>query len=87
MHRHLQNHENKQFEEFLAMQSTCIKCGGMQFELSDSHLKRLGTKLAFVQCKACGGVVGIVEVPVTDDVLSLDDKSQKPEKDSYQLEL
>lgn len=41
--------------------STCIKCGGTQFESKDTTMKRSKSKLCLVQCAACGGVVGVVD--------------------------
>ncbi len=44
------------------VQSTCIRCGGERFEIRDSELKQKGTKVVFVQCADCGGVVGAFEL-------------------------
>lgn len=41
--------------------STCIKCGGMAFEVVENTPHGSQAKLLFVQCRACGGVVGIQE--------------------------
>lgn len=41
--------------------STCIKCGNHTFEMKDAEPKDTAYKLLFVQCSACGGVVGVME--------------------------
>ena len=41
--------------------STCIKCGGRNFELELATPKGAAFKLYFVQCVSCGGVVGVQE--------------------------
>jgi hypothetical protein len=41
--------------------STCIKCGGTRFEVRENTPRDSAFKLMFVQCAACGGVVGVQE--------------------------
>lgn len=43
-------------------QSTCVKCGSTNFELSSTAHKiyNAATTFYFVQCSKCGGVVGVV---------------------------
>jgi hypothetical protein len=70
------------------MQPTCIKCGGMRFELSESELKISSAKLAFVQCTNCGGVIGVVEITKrTPSAIPELNKTIKPMEDTYQVEL
>lgn len=42
--------------------SICVKCGGDRFEVRDSQLKQKGSRVVFVQCSDCGGVVGAFEL-------------------------
>ena len=51
--------------------STCIKCGGTQFESKELTLKRPKSKLWMVQCAACGGVVGVVDQAIGEDVYEI----------------
>jgi hypothetical protein len=41
--------------------STCVKCGGTQFENKEVTPKHSHFKLTFVQCASCGGVVGVMD--------------------------
>jgi hypothetical protein len=41
--------------------STCIKCGGTQFEVKENSPKKSNFKLLFVQCSSRGGVVGVMD--------------------------
>lgn len=41
--------------------STCAKCGGNAFELVENEPKNASFKYFFVQCTACGVVVGVQE--------------------------
>jgi hypothetical protein len=41
--------------------STCIKCGGHGFEVSEAEPMGSEFKLFFVQCSTCGGVVGVTD--------------------------
>ncbi len=41
--------------------STCIKCDGTIFELKVVEPQGSKFKMNFVQCKSCGGVVGVQE--------------------------
>lgn len=43
------------------MLSTCGKCGGHRFELSEQSPSGSNFKLQFVQCTACGVPVGAME--------------------------
>jgi len=44
-------------------QSTCIKCGYTQFELTESKdLNNATLKCHLVQCAKCGGVVGVSDI-------------------------
>ncbi len=68
-------------------QSICIRCGGMDFELRASDLKLSGTRLAFVQCASCGGVIGVVEVARNDQIPQPPEEEKRPANDAYQVEL
>ena len=39
--------------------STCVKCGSHSFEVVQQSPAHAQFKLFFVQCSACGGVVGV----------------------------
>ena len=41
--------------------STCMKCGGVEFEMVENEPRDSNWKYMFVQCAACGGVVGVVD--------------------------
>ncbi len=41
--------------------STCIKCGGMLFEIKEAEPRDSQFKLIFIQCAMCGGVVGVID--------------------------
>lgn len=42
--------------------STCVKCGNHQFKVvAQDRVKNSSYKLNFVQCAACGTVVGVME--------------------------
>jgi uncharacterized Zn finger protein len=41
--------------------STCAKCSGTAFELVENEPKNASFKYFFVQCTACGVVVGVQE--------------------------
>lgn len=41
--------------------SRCIKCDNSSFEIVESTPRRSAFKLMFVQCTACGGVVGVLD--------------------------
>lgn len=47
---------------------TCIKCGGTQFEHKEVSLRRLRSRLTFVHCAACGGVVGTLDPGVGEEL-------------------
>ena len=47
---------------------TCIKCGGTQFESKEMSPKRSKSRLCLLQCAACGGVVGVVDLALGDEV-------------------
>jgi len=40
---------------------TCIKCGGVLFEVQTVEPLGSKYKLNFVQCASCGGVVGVID--------------------------
>lgn len=48
--------------------ATCIKCGGTHFERKDVSLKRFHPKLSFVHCSSCGGVVGVLDPSVAQEL-------------------
>ena len=41
--------------------SACIKCGGTVFEMVQAEPRNSGFIVHFVQCGACGGVVGVLD--------------------------
>lgn len=41
--------------------STCVKCGGTEFELVETTPKKSHFVFSFVQCAQCGGVVGVMD--------------------------
>jgi hypothetical protein len=41
--------------------STCVKCGSTRFEIKENSPTGSRFKVMFVQCIACGGVVGIMD--------------------------
>jgi hypothetical protein len=41
--------------------STCTKCGGMVFDIQQVEPYGSRFKMYFVQCRMCGGVVGVIE--------------------------
>lgn len=43
-------------------ESTCVKCGGMAFEVVENTPHGSQARLLFVQCRNCGGVVGVQEL-------------------------
>jgi hypothetical protein len=47
---------------------TCLKCGGTQFEHKEVSLKRFRPKLTFVQCSSCGGVVGVLDHSMAEEL-------------------
>lgn len=62
--------------------STCVKCGGHLFGIVEKEPSGSNFKMFFVQCTACGGVVGVTDyynVPVKIDELSakLDDLARQ----------
>jgi hypothetical protein len=42
-------------------QSTCVKCGGTQFEIVTKDIGNATQKLRLIQCASCGGVAGVLE--------------------------
>lgn len=46
--------------------SSCIKCGGSSFELKEHEPRWSQYAVHFVQCSACGGVVGVLEYTNTE---------------------
>jgi hypothetical protein len=54
------------------MISNCVKCGGIAFEAVEADVDGVAFKMLFVQCSACGGVVGVTNYfDVADLVLKL----------------
>jgi hypothetical protein len=41
--------------------STCIKCGANNFEATVKEPRGSNFKVQFIQCGACGGVVGVMD--------------------------
>ncbi|APB77399.1 K(+)-transporting ATPase subunit C [Paenibacillus polymyxa] len=41
--------------------SKCVSCGGTFFELKETSPTGSRFKFHFIQCSACGGVVGVVD--------------------------
>ena len=41
--------------------STCVKRGGTQFEIVEAVPHNSNFRLTFVQCRSCGGVVGVID--------------------------
>lgn len=41
--------------------SKCVKCNSMKFEHKIAEPAGSRFKLAFIQCAACGGVVGVMD--------------------------
>jgi len=68
-------------------QSHCIKCGSYKFEIADSHLKHKETKLVFVQCSSCGGVVGVFEMRDAEKFLEnqAEDRFATPDMPEFEL--
>ena len=59
--------------------STCIKCGGTNFELQTLEPFGSKYKLTAVQCSGCGGVIGVVEyTPVSELMKELARKLNVP---------
>ena len=42
--------------------STCVKCGGKEFEvITVNGVRNAVLNMRFVQCASCGGVIGVLE--------------------------
>lgn len=41
--------------------SSCPKCPGTSFELKQASIKGAAFTMGFVQCSACGAVVGVID--------------------------
>ena len=41
--------------------SKCPRCEGTRFEMKEANVKDSRFKLTFVQCAACGTVVGVMD--------------------------
>lgn len=41
--------------------STCVKCGSTSFEVREHTPYQSNFVLNFVQCRSCGGVVGVLD--------------------------
>jgi len=46
--------------------SACPKCGKFSFEMVENTPEHSNYKLRFVQCKACGAVVGVLDYTSTE---------------------
>ena len=68
-------------------QSICIRCGGIDFELRESELKVAATRLAFVQCASCGGVIGVVEIGRREHLPHPPETASRSGDDRYEVEL
>jgi hypothetical protein len=40
---------------------TCLRCGGLTFESKEASPRNSNFRLTFIQCAACGGVVGVLD--------------------------
>lgn len=49
--------------------STCIKCNSSAFELKLNEPHDSRYKFFFVQCRSCGGVVGVTDYYATSTLL------------------
>ena len=49
--------------------SSCPKCGGNRFEVKEAEPTGSAYVLAFVQCSACGTVVGVMDYANIGNVL------------------
>jgi hypothetical protein len=49
--------------------STCVKCGGTRFEMVENQPAGSKVKVYFVQCAACGGVVGAMDLYAIGDIV------------------
>jgi hypothetical protein len=56
-------------------QSTCIKCGGHNFELRELKVAKAKFKLFAIQCSSCGGVIGMQEYMNTSALLLQQNKA------------
>lgn len=55
--------------------STCMKCGKTQFEVKECTPRGSSSKIQFVQCTNCGGVIGVMDFYDIGGALhQLDDK-------------
>jgi hypothetical protein len=41
--------------------SSCVKCGGNRFEMTEQEPSGSAYKYMFIQCSSCGGVAGVTE--------------------------
>jgi hypothetical protein len=44
------------------VRSTCVKCSSSSFELVEAKIDNAQFKHCFVQCRSCGGVVGVLPI-------------------------
>ena len=42
--------------------SSCPKCGGHRFKMSEFEPERSRFKIMFIQCVSCGTVVGVTDI-------------------------
>ena len=50
--------------------SKCPRCEGTRFEMKEANVKDSRFKLTFVQCAACGTVVGVMDYYNMQNVIS-----------------
>lgn len=50
--------------------STCSKCGNTSFEMKETDVHGSRFKLMFIQCRACGAVVGIQDYYNTGQLIN-----------------
>ena len=50
-------------------ESTCVKCGAKRFEMAQNQPAGSKVKVFFVQCAACGGVVGAMDLYAVGDIV------------------
>ena len=49
--------------------SRCVKCSGTRFEMVENQPAGSKVKVFFVQCAACGGVVGALDLYAVGDIV------------------
>ena len=48
-------------EDIDVAESTCVKCGGHDFEMKEAQPLESRFKLMLIQCSDCGGVIGVID--------------------------